>query len=151
MPADDAGLFAGMDEAARKALLPAESVAEYAKVDRALRDYQTFFHENYVQRSLLADSIAKTSGKIERTGAATEEVKKEIGYRDAEKTGLTSDLEKFQLEVKAIAAYEKSVADELVKVRRELREMYIENRKAAAAIELDQFQAVEEINGRAAR
>jgi hypothetical protein len=151
MPPDDASVFAGMDEAARKALLPADSAAEFAKADRPLRDYQTFFHENYVQRSLLADAIAKTTGKIERTTAATEEVKKEIAYRDNEKTGLGSDLEKFRFEVKAITAYEEAVKSELARVRQELRETYIENRKAAAALQLDQFQATDEINRPAAR
>ena len=53
------GLFAGMDEATRQALVPKDQLAEYAKADRPLRDYELFFHENFVQRSLLADGIAK--------------------------------------------------------------------------------------------
>jgi hypothetical protein len=150
MPVDDAAVFSGLDESARSALLGTESAAEYGRADRALRDYQSFFHEHYVQRSLLSATIALTTNNIDRTQAATQEAEKEIAYRETEKTNLQSDLERFQVEVKAIAAYQKSVEDELAKTRAQLRETYIENRRAAAAIARDQFEKVEEINTRSA-
>lgn len=148
MPVDDPAVFATLDDAARQGLLPADRVDEYAQLDRSLRDYQAFFHENYVQRSLLSDAISKTTTNIERTNAATGEVKNEIGYRETEKTNLTTDLERFQSEVNAIASYQKSVEGELTKVRAARREAYIENRRSALAIERDQFEDAAEIDRR---
>jgi hypothetical protein len=149
MPADDADVFAGLDDAARQALLPGETAAEYAKPDRELRDYHVFFHENHTQRMLLADSISKTQSNIERLNAATDEAKKEAAYRETEKTNLAGDLENFRREIEAIASYQQALEGQLAKVRAALRDTYIENRRAAAAIAIDQFQALEEINARA--
>ena len=148
MPTDRAAVFAAMDDAARQALLPPESLAEYAQADRKLRDYQLFFHENYVQKLLLRDTIAKTTTNIERTQIATNEAVAEGKYRDNEKGKLQADLEKFHFEVQAIANYEKSLQRLLAQVRAELRATYIENRRAAMTLTREQLKAEEEIDRR---
>jgi hypothetical protein len=148
MPTDNAKAFAEMDDAARQALLPPESVAEYAQADRKLRDYLLFFHENHVESSLLRDSIAKTTTNIERTQFATNEAAAEAKFREGEKGKLQADLEKFQFEVQAIANYEKSLEQLLTQVHARLKATYIENRRAAMTLTREQFKAQQEIDRR---
>ncbi len=148
MPPDDAAVFAKMDPAARQALLSADTAEEYAKADRPLRDYHAFFHENFVQRGLLADTISQTTSNIQRIEAAAAETTKEAGYRETEKGHLASDLEKFQMEVKAIAAYEQSLVGLLAQVRDQMKATFLENRKAAETLTREQLKAAEEINRR---
>ncbi len=150
MPTDDAKMFADLDEPTRQALLPAESLAEYAKADRPLRDYETFFHDDYVQQSLLNDTIAKITSNIQRTEAAVEETQREIAYRDTEKGNLQSDLSNFQRELKAIAAYEKTLTAKLAELRTSLKDTYLKDRQMAAELTTNQFRAAEEINERTA-
>ena len=146
MPPDDAAVFAKLEPAARQALLPAEMLEEYAQADRPLRDYHAFFHENFVQRGLLADTISQTTSNIQRIEAAAAETTKEAGYRETEKGNLASDLEKFQMEVKAIAAYEQSLTGLLAQVRDQMKATFLENRKAAETLTREQLKAAEEIN-----
>jgi hypothetical protein len=148
MPIDDAELFAGMDEATRGALVPKESLAEYANKERKLRDYETFFRENYVQRSLINDAIEKTTSNVQRTEAAVEETKREIAYRTTEKGSLQADLEKFQLESREIATYRKTLEGMLTSVRGKLKATYLENRAKAAELTNWQLKAAEEIDRR---
>jgi len=149
MPVDDAALFAKMDDKTRQALLPQNSLAEYAKADRNLRDYEFFFHESYVQRNLLSDAIAKTQSNIDRIDAAVKETTTEIGYRDMEKANLASDLEKFQFEQKAIADYQKTLEGVFQQVRESLKATFAKNRELAAELTTRQLRAAEEINQRA--
>lgn len=148
MPADSAAVFAGLDAERRQTLLPPEIAAEYAQADRALRDYQIFFHDNHLQRSLIADAIAKTTTKTERTVEATKQSVAEAKYRETEKGNLGADLEKFRFEVGAIAKYEKSLEQLLALVHEKLRATYIENRRAATMLSREQLKAEEEINRR---
>jgi chromosome segregation ATPase len=148
MPIDNPALFAELDDAARQSMLPKESLADYANRERKLRDYQLFFHDNYVQTSLISDAISKLNSNIERTNSAAEETRREIAYREGEKTNLAADLEKFQLEVRAISAYQKSLEDLFAKVRQSLKSTYAENRKLATALTVAQLQAAEAINAR---
>jgi hypothetical protein len=148
MPVDDAELFAGMEEAARQALVPKESLTEYANKDRKLRDYETFFRENYVQRSLINDAIAKTTSNVQRTEAAVEETKREIAYRTTEQGNLKADLEKFQLESREIAAYRKTLEGMLTDLRGKLKTTYLDNRSKAAQLTDWQLKAAEEIDRR---
>lgn len=148
MPADSAAVFAGLDDARRGTLLPPESAAEYARADRELWDYQLFFHDNYVHRSLLRDTIARTTTNIRRIEAATNEAVAEATYRDTEKGNLAADLEKFQFELAAVVKYEKSLEQLMAQVRAKLRATYLENRRAATMLTRQQFKAREEIDRR---
>ena len=148
MPIDNPVLFAGFDDATRQSLLPKESLTEFADGQRKLRDYELFFHESFVQRSLLNDLISTTTNNIQRTEAAVQETNREIGYRDAEKVSLKSDLEKFQYEVQAIANYQKALEAKLAEVRQSLKATYLANNKLAAALTAGQMRAAEEIDQR---
>jgi hypothetical protein len=150
MPIDDAAVFTGLDEPTRGALLPKESLAEFAQADRKLRDYERFFHDSYVQRSLLADEILKTNSNLQRTEAATKECKVEIGYREGEKANLAADLEKFRYEAKVIGAYQNSLEKQFGDLRERLKATYLAARQQAANLVSAQFQAAEEINRRSA-
>lgn len=150
MPIDNGALFAALDEPTRAALLPKESQAEYADRERKLRDYELFFHDHFVQASLLDDAIRKTSSNIERTEAAAKETAREIAYREAEKTNLQADLEKFRYEARAIADYEKSLETMFAGVRQSLKTAYFDNRKLAAALTDAQLNAAEAIDRRTA-
>jgi hypothetical protein len=146
MPPDNALVFSRLEPAARQALLPPSVVEEYAKADRPLRDYHAYFHENYVQRGLLSDTIAQTTSNVQRMEAATAETNKESTFREGEKVALQGDLAKFQGEVKAIAAYETSLKQLLAQVATQLKATYLENRRAAESLTKAQLEAVEEIN-----
>jgi hypothetical protein len=148
MPPDNGLVFSKLAPAARQALLPPSVVEEYAKADRALRDYHAFFHENYVQRGLLADTIAQTTSNVQRIEAAAAETNKEAAFGEGEKVGLQSDLAKFQAEVKAIAAYEQSLKQLLAQVGTQLKATYLENRRAAESLTRAQLEAADEINRR---
>ena len=148
MPIDNPAVFTELDDATRRTLLPKESLAEYANRERKLRDYQLFFHDNYLQTSLISDAISKLNSNIQRTEAAAAETRREIGYRETEKTSLASDLEKFRFEVQAIAAYQKSLEGVYAKVRQSLKDTYAENRKLATALTVAQLKAAEAINAR---
>lgn len=148
MPPDDAKLFASLDPAQRAALLPAEVAEEYANAERTLRDYLQFFHEDYVQRGLIADSISQTTSNIQRTEAAAAEAAKEAAFRETEKTNLTAELTGFQRESQATGAYKKSLEDLLAQTRNQLKATYVENRNAAATLTRTQLEAAEEINRR---
>ncbi len=148
MPIDDATVFAVLDEPARQALLPAQSLAEYANAQRKLRDYEFFFHENYVQRSLLSDAISKITGDLERIQGATQKATDEIAYRGTEKTNLQADLAKFQYEQKAIAAYQQTLQQLFAQVRESLKATYAKNKQLAADLTVSQLKAADEINQR---
>ena len=148
MPPDNGLVFSRLAPAARQVLLPPSVVEEYAKADRALRDYHAFFHENYVRRGLLADTIAQTTSNVQRIEAAAAETNKEAAFREGEKVGLQSDLAKFQAEVKAIAAYEQSLKQLLAQVGTQLKATYLENRRAAESLTRAQLEAADEINRR---
>ena len=148
MPIDNPALFAELDDPTRQTLLPKDSLVEYANRERKLRDYQLFFHDNYVQTSLITDAISKLNSNIERTNAAAEETRREIAYRESEKTSLAADLEKFRLEVQAIATYQKSLENLFAKVRQSLKSTYAENRRLNTALTVAQLKAAEAINAR---
>jgi hypothetical protein len=150
MPIDDPTVFANLDEATKAALLPRESLIAYANAERPLRDYESFFQENYVQRSLLTDAISKTTSNIQRTEAATKEANNEIAYRQSEKANLQADLEKFRYEVKAIGAYQATLEKSLQDLRESLKATYLSSKQQAADLTAAQFQAAEEINQRTA-
>ncbi|HEX3726725.1 MAG TPA: hypothetical protein VHV08_10805 [Pirellulales bacterium] len=148
MPIDDAAMLAALDEPTRAALLPKESLAEYAKADRPLRDYAAFFHEDYLQRMLLADGIAKLTSNIDRTTADVKEVDREIAYRQTEQTNLKADLEKMRFEQQAIATYQQTLEKRLAQVRASLKSTYLSARDRAAQLTARQLQAAEEIDQR---
>jgi hypothetical protein len=146
MPIDDAAMYAALDEPTRQKLLPAASLAEFAKADRKLRDYDQIFHEHFVQRSLLTDGINKLTANIERMTAATKEAEKEAAYRETEKTKLAADLEKFQHERKVIADYQQSLSKFYQQVRERLRATYLDNRRMADDLTAGQLRAADEID-----
>jgi hypothetical protein len=148
MPPDDAQIFAAMDPAKRAEMLPPSLAEEYASADRPLHDFLTFFHEDYVQRGLISDTISQTTSNIQRIEAATAEVAKEATFRETEKTNLAAELTGFERETEAIAAYRKSLEDLLAQTRTQLKATYVENRNAAATLTRAQLEAADEINRR---
>jgi hypothetical protein len=150
MPIDDAGLFAAMDEATRTALVPKDHLAEYAKADRTLRDYEQFFHASFVQRSLLADGIAKLASNIARTESDVKEATGEIAYRQTEMANLQGDLEKFQHEQQAIATYSQTLSRQYEQLRESLKATFVSARGRAAELTTEQLRAAAEIDQRSA-
>ncbi|MBI3838748.1 MAG: hypothetical protein HY288_12555 [Planctomycetia bacterium] len=148
MPIDDAAVFANLDDKTKGALLPPTSLSEYAGLDRKLRDYELFFHENYVQRSLLSDNISKVTINIDRTTADVKEATGEIAYRETEKTSLQADLEKFQYERTTIMAYRTTLEQVFAQVRDSLKTTFAKNKQFAAELTAAQWKAAEDINQR---
>ncbi len=148
MPVDDAALFATVDDATRQALLPKSSLQEYAKGDRKLRDYEYLFHENFVQRTKLTDSIAELTSNIDRMTADTKQTDEEAAYRTTEKGSLQVDLEKFEQERKAIAAYRQALEKLFGQTRDALRARFAANRQMDSELTASQLKAAREIDAR---
>ena len=113
MPIDDATVLAKLSDEDRAALITKSIPAEFTQLERELRDYEMFFHEAFVQRQLLTDSISKITTNIQRTDADTKQTLEDIAYRDAEKANLQDDLEKFVFEQKAITTYQQALQKQL--------------------------------------
>ncbi len=148
MPIDNSELFASLDDAARQAVLPKDSLQEYANPQRKLRDYEYLFHENFVQRSLLNDSISELNSNIARITADTKQTNDEVAYRETEKANLATDLAKFQYEQKAIATYRQSLEQLYGQVRDLLKTRYADNNRMAAELTAAQTKAAQEIDAR---
>jgi septal ring factor EnvC (AmiA/AmiB activator) len=148
MPVDNVPLFAALDEPARAALLPPESVAEFGNLERKPRDYALFFRDHFVQSTLLADSIRKTTSNIERLEAAAKETLREVAFREGEKASLTADLGSFQRELSAIASYQQVLETRFAEVRQSLRATYFQNRRLAGLLTSEQLQAAGAIDAR---
>ena len=148
MPIDDPAEFASLDEATRAKLLPKDSVEAFGKADRTLYDYHAFFQDNYVQRALIADSIATTTSNIQRTEAATKECNAEIGYRQTEQKNLASDLGHINTELKAVADYQSKLEGVYKQVFASLKATYVQMRDRAALLTTRQLEEAEEINRR---
>jgi hypothetical protein len=150
MPIDDGALFAGIDEPTRRALVPPASLQEYASADRKLRDYEYLFHEDFVQRSMLADGISELNSNIQRTTADAKQTDEDAAYRATEKGNLQADLEKFRFESKAITQYRQTLETVFQQARESLRTRFAENKRMAAQLTAAQLKAAREIDQRTA-
>ncbi len=148
MPIDDAAVFSALDDDARGALLPETSRDEFAKPDRALHDYEQYFHEHFVQVSLLNDAINKLNSNIARMTAATAEAEKEVAFRQNEQEKLTADLAQFEKEKQAIATYRDTLAQFHRGVVEKMKTSFVANRQMAAQITASQLRAAQEIDQR---
>ncbi len=149
MPVDDAKLYASMTPQERSALLPEkspESLAEFASGERPLRDYEYFFHQNSVERELLAASIATTKDNLQRIESAQKKAEEEVQFRQAESVALSADREKFRYEQKVILAYLKTLEKQFADVRAEWQASLTATIQTARNIRRIQLKAAEEID-----
>jgi hypothetical protein len=149
MPLDDSKLFAGMTPDERRKLLPEktpEGLEEFAHADRTLRDYEYFFHQSAIERSLLAGAIATTKENLKRIAEAEAKAEEEIKFRQSEKVALSADREKFLGEQKLIHEYLDTLEKKLASVRAEWQASFGATVQAARAIEKIQLKAAEEID-----
>ncbi len=149
MPIDDAAKFAKLEDEVRRGLLPESSLDAFSSADRKLYDYEQFFHEHFVQASLLSDAINKLNSNIARMTAATQEAEKEGAFRQGEKDKLTTELAQFEKEKQAIAEYHESLAKTYRQVVETMKSTYVANRQMAARITAAQLRAAQEIDQRA--
>lgn len=150
MPIDDATEFATLEDEVRRGLLPEASLAEFSQADRRLYDYEQYFHQHFVQVSLLNDAINKLNSNIARMTAATQEAEKEAAFRQDEKEKLAADLAMFDKEKQAIADYLDSLVKTYQQVVEQMKSTYVANRQMAAQITSRQLRAAQEIDQRAA-
>jgi len=149
MPVDDAKMYAAMTPAERRTLFPEKSpegLTEYASVDRPLRDYEFFFHQNSDERALLAATIATTQDNLRRIATAQKTADEDVTYRQAEKVALTADREKNLYEQKAIRSYLQTLQKKLVAVRADWQTSLNATIQTARKIQRIQMRAAEEID-----
>jgi hypothetical protein len=149
MPVDDAKFYAAMTPDERRILLPGKSperLAEFAKADRPLRDYEYFFHQNSVERELLAATIATTQDNLRRMASAQKKADEDVQFRQGEIVALTADREKFLAEQKAIRAYLETLQKKLVNVRADWQNSLTATIQTARKIQRIQLKAAEEID-----
>ncbi len=166
MPQDSHEIFAGLSDAEKKALLPADSVAEYLKdgrpaakddpkqcvVDgkyvRPLRDYDVQFRADQEKRILLTDSI----------DAATRDkklVQEAVALAQKQADACTRDIAAAKEELTGVAAQRKLVSDYLAKfqetlerVRGAIKQLLQDNQAKAGQIAKLQLEATERIDRR---
>jgi hypothetical protein len=166
MPQDSHEIFAARSDAEKKAILPADSVAEYLKdgqpaakddpkecvVDgkyvRPLRDYDVLFLADQEKRILLTDSI----------DAATRDkklVQESLGLAQKQADACTRDIAAAKEELAEVTAQRKLVVDYLAKfqealdkVRAAIKQTLQENQAKAGQIAKLQLEAAERIDRR---
>ena len=121
MPVDRHSVFAGLSEEEKKALLPADTVAEYLKdgapaaagdakenvVDgnyrRSLRDYAEIFRADRAAVTMYVDSFESLSRDEQYLKEALADAKRQIEFTDAEVARLKSQVALGKKEEKAVA------------------------------------------------
>jgi hypothetical protein len=149
MPVDDAKLFASMTPEERRSYLPGktpEGLAEFANPERTLRDYEYFFHQNSVERDLLAASIATRKDNLRRIESAQKKAEEEVQFRQGESVALTADREKFLYEQKVIREYLETLQKKLALVRADWQASLSATIQTARKIRRIQLKAAEEID-----
>ena len=148
MPADNQGIFSALDDATKRTLLPAGSVADFAKRDRPLRDYELFFHEAQKDAFLLADAAGRLARYVADANAEVNKTNEAIAYREREQADLQYDLQKFQFEQDGVKQYREKLQQRYDAVHAEVQQLSDENQRLVARLAALQTQLAEEINRR---
>jgi hypothetical protein len=148
LPIDIEDAFAGMDDKDLQAMLPKESLPEYLKKDRELRDYEFIFHDNKKQTALVNDTIAKLNNDVARTTEAEAKTQEEVVYRTKEKADLTTDLAKFKFELQTVSTYLKALEKQSQEALAARTAAAQSNQKLAAQLTALQLKLADEINRR---
>lgn len=167
LPTDDHAAFAELDEAKKKEMLPAASLAEYikdgapaAKDDpeeckaggkyvRKLRDYGVLFERYHVKRSVLADVFASNDDDLKYVTEGAEDAKALEQFAEKQVATAKEELAKAQKQSQAVRAHRVNLAAKLGLLQSMVSELAINNRKLVSQLQRAQVEMAERINARA--
>ena len=150
MPVDDPRVYAALNDA-QKQKLPAELAAELINPKRPLEkltDFALLFQQLQARKVLLTDAIQKTEAAIARTENAIKETNQDIAIRQKERENLAADLKRFQYELQVIAAYEKTITQQVSNLQKATNVSSATAQALAAELTVRQLKAAAEINRR---
>lgn len=159
LPIDEHALFAGMDEAAKKAMLPPTTVEEYltdaqdeqGEWKRKLRDYKLLFDLYYRQRADMIKQIEAATRDLQyltNSVAGQQEQKK---FFEGMLATLKEELKSAQTELSAVAGHQKAVEERLGAMKAGAEQLTKQNQAAVAQLARAQWDATQRIEERAKR
>jgi uncharacterized coiled-coil protein SlyX len=161
IPADDHEAFTKLDDAARKAMLPATSAEEYVKdgkvqadgtkFARQLRDYGVLLSSYYRQRSLQFELLAAAKTDNHYLQNALADARKQEQFHNSEINTLKATLADEQRKLETVQAHLQAVEKKLAEVRSGVQELIKANRLTASRIAWIQSEATRKIDQRTQR
>jgi hypothetical protein len=170
MPADNHQAFADLKPADLKAILPEQTLAEYArdgqdakaddpanrkvkdgdkeKFVRQLRDYRVLLAGLFRDRTVLSDRIASASVDIDRVDAAIAESKRQEEYCRTQIESLKKDVAEVNREKDATVAHRKAIEDKLGQLKQLIDTGIASNRAMADELGRLQLEATRRIDQR---
>ena len=164
VPVDDHDIFAGVDEAKMRAMLPDASEEGYLKhgqpgpdgkpSSRDLRDYRVLMDTYYGHRAVLAELLEAAKRDNQYLQAALADAKQQEQFRNQEIDSLKTLLAEETRQLDAVTAHLKAVQDKLAELRTGVDQLIQSNRQTAgqvAQIQLEAIRRVDEETNRMAR
>lgn len=167
MPVDHHTVFAGLDEADVKKVLPPSSVDEYlrdgkpkAEADtdedriidgnyvRYLRDYTAIFREKHAELHKLLEDIGVAEGDLAKAKAEYDTVEAGKATRDAEIKSLKEELARSQAEAALIAGHREQLDKRLEEIRTQTAQLLQRNKEMAAQWAAAQIEAARQVDER---
>jgi septal ring factor EnvC (AmiA/AmiB activator) len=171
MPADDHQAFAGLKPAELKAVVPEQTVAEYArdgqaanaddpaerkakegdkeKFVRRLRDYRLLLVGLFRDRTVMNDRIASATADIGRVEASIAESKRQEEYCRSQIDSLKKEVAEARHEQDATVAHRKAVESKLNQLKQLIDTGIASNRAMADELGRLQLDATRRIDQRA--
>ena len=151
LPVDDRELFADWDEATKKAMLPATTVAQYIQdgpggAERKLRAYEVLFGIYLTQRSKTADLTEAATEDLQYLTAAVTDAKQHEKFLEGVGKRLKAELAALQGQINVLLAHSKAVQEKLAQVKAAIEETARQNQAAAAEMTQTQMKAAQLID-----
>lgn len=158
LPSDDHETFAGLDEATKRAMLPASSVEEYltdgqtqpdgSKVERKLRDYGVLFAGYHRQRAMLFEQLAAAKHDKHYLLNAVAGAHKQEQFHNTEINTLKANLAEEQRRLAAVQTHLQAVETTLADTQTQIHELTAANRTLVSKIARIQLEATRQIDER---
>lgn len=159
LPVDEHKLFAGMDEAAKKAMFPPTTVEEYltdgqdeqGEWKRKLRDYKVLFDLYYRQRADRVKQIEAATRDLQYLTTAVAGQEEQKKFFEGLLATLKDELKAAQAELTAVTAHQKAVDERLTAMKAAIEQLTQQNQAAVAQLARAQWDATQRIEERAKR
>lgn len=156
VPVDDQDVFAGLDEAKLRAMLPDATEEEYLKhgqpgpdgkpVARELRDYRVLLDTYYGHRAVLAEMLEAAKRDNQYLQAALADAKQQEQFRNQEIDSLKTLLAEETRQLEAVTGHLKAVQDKLAQLRTGVDQLIQTNRQTAAQVAQIQLEALRRVD-----
>ncbi len=159
LPVDDHQLFAELDEATKKGMLPPSTAEEYlqdakdaqGEWKRKLRDYRLLFDLYYRQRADMIKQLQAATRDLQYTTTAVAGQEEQKKFFEGLLATLQSELKTAEAELKAVTSHEKAIEERLAAMKAAVEQFAQQNRAAVAQLARAQWDATQRIEERAKR